>query len=98
MATKRGKKRKYKRRQLRETARKSPEREKITNPSLKGVVFDLCCGKYTVMKGLAEERGKYRVAMESHGFEVIISLNEEQAAALGTDLTSCVAESRKEVN
>lgn len=65
---------------------------------LRGITFDLCCGGFQVMKGFRGARGTYRVHMEAHGFELTLVLNEKQATDLGANISSCVAESKKEVN
>ena len=77
---------------------RQPQVHDHPNFPVKGVVFDLCCGKFEIASGFAERRGKFRVEMESHGFELVLVLNEEQAEALGGGLVGCIAEARKGIN
>jgi hypothetical protein len=65
---------------------------------VRGIVFDLCCGKMGVANGVGHNRGEYKVELDAHGFSVTILLSEDQATTLGKGLTECVHESKKDVN
>lgn len=87
----------------RKSTKKKTTRTKTTHrpgeaPVLRGITFDLCCGRYRVLSGFRESRGTFRVDMESHGFALTLVLSEQQAKDLGRDLTGCVAEAAKGVN
>jgi hypothetical protein len=86
------------RKTAKKTTRTRPAHRATEMPLLRGITFDLCCGKYQVMSGIREDRGRFRVDMEAHGFALTLVLSEEQAASLGRDLTGSVIEAAKGVN
>jgi hypothetical protein len=96
--TKRHKQKQQKRQEKGRNQRRHREGREGEDFPLRGITFDLCCGGFQVMKGLRGARGTYRVQMEAHGFELTLVLNEKQATDIGASISSCVAESKKEVN